>query len=39
MAAIDNLLNSGMILPLALVIGGMSVWKPEEQQADATIGG
>ena len=43
MAAIDNLLNSGMILPLALVIGGMSVWRPEEQQAvieaDATIGG
>lgn len=27
MAAIDNLLNSGMILPLALVIGGMSVWR------------
>jgi hypothetical protein len=25
LAAIDNLLNSGMILPLALVIGGMSV--------------
>jgi len=43
LAAIDNLLNSGMILPLALVIGGMSVWKPEDREAlfeeDATIGG
>jgi hypothetical protein len=35
LAAIDNLLNSGMILPLALVIGGMSVGRPEEQQATA----
>jgi hypothetical protein len=43
MAAIDNLLNSGMILPLVLVIGGMSVWKSGERrtvlEADATIGG
>ena len=28
MAAIDNLLNSGMILPLVLVIGGMSAPAP-----------
>ena len=27
LAAMDNLLNSGMILPLVLLIGGMSVWK------------
>lgn len=42
LAAVDNLLNSGMILPLVLVIGGMSVWRPERRQAlevDATIGG
>jgi hypothetical protein len=26
MSAVDNLLNSGMILPLLLVIGGMSTW-------------
>jgi hypothetical protein len=26
MTAIDNLLNSAMILPLMLVIGGMSTW-------------
>jgi hypothetical protein len=27
MTAIDNLLNSSMILPLLIVIGGMSVWE------------
>jgi hypothetical protein len=27
MSAIDNLLNSAMILPLLLVIGGMSTWE------------
>lgn len=31
LSAIDNLLNCGMILPLALMIGGMSIWKPEKQ--------
>jgi hypothetical protein len=31
LAAIDNLLNCGMILPLVLVIGGLSVWKTESR--------
>ncbi len=37
LAAMDNLLNSGMILPLVLLIGGMSVWKVggSEIKADA----
>jgi hypothetical protein len=29
LAAIDNLLNGDMILPLLLMIGGLSVWKAE----------
>jgi hypothetical protein len=29
LTAIDNLLNGDMILPLVLVIGGLSVWKTE----------
>jgi len=33
LAAIDNLLNSGMILPVALVIGGMSASRPNGRQA------
>jgi hypothetical protein len=43
LAAIDNLLNSGMILPLVLVIGGMSAPSRDalrpSQGPDATIGG
>ena len=40
LAAVDNLLNCGMILPLLLVIGGMSVWRvtagvPEANAAEA----
>ena len=30
LAAIDNLMNGGMILPLLLAIGGMSVWKVDK---------
>jgi len=43
LAAIDNLLNSGMILPLSLVIGGMSArafdGRRTAPEVDATIGG
>jgi len=35
LAAIDNLLNCGMILPLVLVIGGMSVWKTNRRYREA----
>ena len=39
LTAIDNLLNGDMILPLVLVIGGMSVWKSGVRHLDATIEG
>jgi len=39
LAAIDNLLNSGMILPLVLLIGGMSVWRSGRSKIEADAGG
>jgi hypothetical protein len=38
MTAIDNLLNSGMILPLVLVIGGMSAWKASTPLKQSGLG-
>ena len=37
LAAIDNLLNSGMILPLVLVIGGMSAHSPAAGDIEAGV--
>jgi hypothetical protein len=37
MTAIDNLLNSSMILPLLLVIGGMSTWKSAGKKVDVEV--
>ncbi len=37
LAAIDNLLNSGMILPLVLVIGGMSARSPAPGDVEARV--
>jgi hypothetical protein len=35
LAAFDNLLNCGMILPLVLVIGGLSVWKTNKRYRES----
>jgi hypothetical protein len=37
MTAIDNLLNSSMILPLLLVIGGMSTWKSAATEVEVKV--
>ena len=37
MTAIDNLLNSSMILPLLLIIGGMSTWESAGKQVQVDI--
>lgn len=37
MSAIDNLLNSAMILPLLLVIGGMSTWESAAAEVHVDI--
>lgn len=37
MSAIDNLLNSSMILPLLLVIGGMSTWKSAATEVEVSV--
>jgi hypothetical protein len=37
LAAIDNLLNSGMILPLVLVIGGMSTRSPAPGDVETRV--
>ena len=37
MSAIDNLLNSAMILPLLLVIGGMSTWTSAASEVPVNI--
>ena len=37
LAAIDNLLNCGMILPLVLAIGGMSVWTTAARYREAEV--
>ena len=37
MSAIDNLLNSSMILPLLLVIGGVSTWKSAASEVRAEV--
>jgi hypothetical protein len=37
LAAIDNLMNSGMILPLVLVIGGMSAHSPAAGDVEAGV--
>ncbi|MBB6142813.1 type IV secretory pathway VirB3-like protein [Silvibacterium bohemicum] len=35
--AVDNLLNSSMILPLLLVMGGMSTWKSAAAEVSVTV--
>jgi hypothetical protein len=37
MSAIDNLLNSAMILPLLLVIGGMSTWTSAASEVSVEV--
>ncbi len=37
MSAIDNLLNSSMILPLLLVIGGVSTWRSAASEVRAEV--
>jgi hypothetical protein len=37
MSAIDNLLNGAMILPLLVVIGGMSTWTSAASEVRAAI--
>jgi hypothetical protein len=37
MTAVDNLLNSSMILPLLLIIGGMSTWESAGRQIQVDI--
>jgi hypothetical protein len=37
MSAIDNLLNSSIILPLLLVIGGMSTWTSATSEVQVKV--
>jgi hypothetical protein len=37
LSAIDNLLNSSMILPLLLVIGGMNSWSPSDTKIEVNL--
>jgi hypothetical protein len=37
MSAIDNLLNGAMILPLLLVVGGMSTWKSAASEVQTQV--
>jgi hypothetical protein len=39
MSAIDNLLNSAMILPLLIVIGGMSTWESATTEVHIDMSG
>ncbi|MBT9332598.1 hypothetical protein [Paracidobacterium acidisoli] len=39
MSAVDNLLNSSMILPLLLVMGGMSTWESAAAKVEVNVEG